>query len=383
MMRFLKFLFACTLLCSTYSLAFSQEKKTSGESQTLFIGTYSGAKSEGIYSMQFNPLNGKLGSLELAVKTENPSFLALDIPGNRVFCVNEIANFKGKKAGAVSSFNLKDNNKLELINQESSVGDGPCHLALSKNNTNLIAVNYGGGSTCMLPVDAKGNLSAASAFIQHEGVVKGKKLTPHAHSVQMSPDGKFAVVADLGLDKIFIHEMDEKSGKITPFKVPFLETAKGAGPRHMAFHPEGKHLFVVNESNSTVTVFRWQPEKSDFKTLISVSTLPKNFQGNNSTAEIVVHPNGKHVYASNRGHNSICTFNFNPEKETLEAMGHGKEKISTPRNFTFHPSGKWLLVGNQDTNSIAIFKVGSNGALSFFELVENIPTPVCLRFWIR
>ncbi len=382
-MRCIKFLFACTLLCGTFALGFSQENKPTGETQTLFIGTYSGPKSEGIYSMQFNPVSGKLSNLSLAAKSENPSFLALDTLGSRIFCVNEISAFKGKKAGAVSSFSLKDNNKLELISQESSVGDGPCHLALSKNKTNLVAVNYGGGSTCLLPVDEKGKLAPASDFIQHEGTFNGKKLTPHAHSVQMSPDGKFAVIADLGLDKIFIHEIDAKSGKFIPFKVPFLQTAKGAGPRHMAFHPEGKHLFVVNESNSTVTVFRWQPEKSDFKTLLSVSTLPTNFQGNNSTAEIVVHPNGKNVYASNRGHNSICVLNFNADKETLEASGHAKEKISTPRNFTIHPSGNWLLVGNQATNSISIFKVELNGGLTFSELVESIPTPVCLRFWIR
>jgi 6-phosphogluconolactonase len=363
----------------------SGESKADDGLQTLFIGTYTGPKSEGIYSMQFNPENGKLSNLSVAAKTESPSFLALDIPGKKLYCVNEVANFKGEKAGGVSSFTFKNDGKLELINQESSVGTGPCHLSISKDRTHIIAVNYGGGSTCMLPVDPMGKLSKASDFIQHKGsrIIKGKLETPHAHSVQISADGKYAVIADLGFDKIFIHAIDTKSGKLTPYKVPFLDNRPGAGPRHLAFHPSGKHLFVVNESNSTVTAFRWSPETNDFKTLASASTLPKDFKGNNSTAEIVVHPNGKTIYASNRGHNSICVFNFDSEKETLEATGHGAEKISTPRNFTLHPSGKWLLVGNQASNSIAVYKVGTDGALSFSELFQDIPNPICLRFWIQ
>ncbi|NBR04893.1 MAG: lactonase family protein [Planctomycetes bacterium] len=376
---------AAAMFLFASSIAIFGENKADKGLQTLFIGTYTGPKSEGIYSMQFNPENGKLSALSVAAKIESPSFLALDIPGKKLFCVNEVANFKGEKAGGISSFTLTADGKLDLINQESSVGTGPCHLSLSKDRTHLIAVNYGGGSTCMLPIDPMGKLSKASDFIQHQGsrMIKGKLEIPHAHSVQISADGKYAVIADLGFDKIFIHEIDTKSGKLTPFKVPFIETAPGAGPRHLAFHPSGKFLFVVNESNSTVTAFRWAPETSDFKNLASASTLPKDFKGNNSTAEIIVHPNGKTIYASNRGHNSICVFNFDSEKETLNATGHGAEKINTPRNFTLHPSGKWLLVGNQASNSIAVYKVGTDGALSFSELFQDIPNPVCLRFWIQ
>lgn len=382
---FIKISMAATLSLFGSMNTFSGEVASAGELQTLFIGTYTGPKSEGIYSMQFNPENGKLSGLSVAAKTESPSFLALDIPGKKLYCVNEVANFKGNKAGGISSFTLKTDGKLELINQESSVGTGPCHLSLSKDRTHIIAVNYGGGSTCMLPVDPMGMLSKASDFIQHKGsrMIKGKLETPHAHSVQISADGKFAVIADLGFDKIFIHEINTKSGKLTPYKVPFIETAPGAGPRHLAFHPAGKHLFAVNESNSTVTAFRWSPESNDFKNVATASTLPKDFKGNNSTAEIIVHPKGKTIYASNRGHNSICVFNFDSEKETLEAVGHAAEKINTPRNFTLHPSGKWLLVGNQASNSIAVYKVGTDGALSFSELFQDIPNPICLRFWIQ
>lgn len=381
----LKLLMVASMCLLASINAVSGQSKTEGGLQTLFIGTYTGPKSEGIYSVQFNPENGKLSNLTVAAKTESPSFLALDILGKKLYCVNEVSIFKGEKAGGVSSFTLKTDGKLELVNQESSVGTGPCHLSISKDRTHIIAVNYGGGSTCMLPVDPMGKLSKASDFIQHKGsrMIKGKLETPHAHSVQISADGKYAVIADLGFDKIFIHEIDTKSGKLTPFKVPFLETRPGAGPRHLAFHPSGKHLFVVNESNSTVTAFRWSPDTNDFKTLATASTLPKDFKGNNSTAEIVVHPNGKTIYASNRGHNSICVFDFDSEKETLKATGHGAEKISTPRNFTLHPSGKWLLVGNQASNSVAVYKVGTDGALSFSELFQDIPNPICLRFWIQ
>jgi 6-phosphogluconolactonase len=384
-MRCLKFLMVASLVLATSHQLFSGENKQDTGLQTMFIGTYTGPKSAGIYSMQFNPKNGKLSNLSVVAKTENPSFLALDIAGNKLYCVNEVANFKGDKAGGVSSFAVNPDSKLELINQESSVGTGPCHLSLTKNQDHLIAVNYGGGSTCILPVDQAGKLSKASDFIQHKGtrIIKGKLETPHAHSVQISPDGKYAVVADLGFDKIFIHEINTKTGKLIPHKVPFLETATGAGPRHMAFHPAGKHLFVVNESDSTVTAFRWSPEKNDFKNIATVSTLPKDFKGNNSTAEILVHPNGRAVYASNRGHNSIAVFKFDLEKETLESSGHGAEKISTPRNFTIHPSGKWLLVGNQASDSIAVYKIADDGALSFSEIFQDIPTPVCLRFWIK
>lgn len=348
--------------------------------ETLFIGTYTGPKSEGIYKTTFDAKTGTIGSLSVAAKTNSPSFLAVDPARKLLFCVNEVSAFQGKKTGSISAFKVLDNQNLSPINQTSSMGDGPCHLTVHPNGKHLLAANYGGGSLCLVGVANDGKLGETPAFVQLKGSGpnRGRQEAPHAHSAHFSPDGKIALIADLGTDKVHLFNLGQT---LTPFQPPFLSLDPGSGPRHMAFHPSGKFLFVVNELTSTVTVFRWNPGAKDFKKVASASTLPAGFTGNNSTAEIISSPDGKTVYASNRGHNSIAVFSFDAGREALELKGHGAEKINTPRNFVLHPSQKWLLVANQGSNSIATYKVAPDGALAFHSLTENIPTPVCLRFW--
>ena len=372
MKTFLIRLFLLSYAFSLPAVAFAQE--------TLFIGTYTGPKSVGIYKASFDPKTGKIGDLSVAGKTSSPSFIALDPSRKLLFCVNEIGDFQGKKTGGVSSFKVDENKNLSLISQSSSFGTYPCHLYLHPDGKSLLAANYGGGSFCRIQIAKDGKLSESPEGIQFQGTGpdRSRQEAPHAHSALIAPDGKTALIADLGTDKIHLYNLE---GKLAPSQPEALVLEPGSGPRHMAFHPSGKFLFVVNEMKSTVTAFRWNPSAGDFKRLLTVGTLPADFTGNNSTAEIIASADGKTVYASNRGHNSIAVFHFDPVKESLELKGHAAENINTPRNFTLHPSQKWLLVGNQGNNSIAVYKVNQDGSLTYHGLQKDIPTPVCLRFW--
>lgn len=368
-----------------YSIFFP---KLQAEEDTLYIGTYTGGKSQGIYRMAFDAEKGTLEGLALAAKTNSPSFLALDGESRRLYCVNEISNYQKKSAGSLGSFSVGKDFSLTAIGETSSMGAGPCHLSLHPNKHFLFAANYGGGSVCSIPIEASGRLGNAASFVQHKGTGpnKGRQEAPHAHSAVVSPDGNYLAVADLGLDKVLLYKVDQEKGTLAANQPPFLELSPGAGPRHMAFHPSGKFLFVVNEMDSTVTCFNWNPKQADFTKGQSVSTLPKGFKGNTSTAEIIAHPNGQAIYASNRGHNSIAVISFDALKGSMALIGNAGDKVNTPRNFTLHPDGKWLLVGNQGSDSISVFRVMGNdalGGLAFNGLVENVPSPVCLRFWPR
>jgi len=353
----------------------------------IYVGTYTrGTKSEGIYRLTFDPATGKLGEPALAAKTANPTFLALHPGGKHLYAVGEIADFgKDKKkggAGAINAFKVDDKGDLELLNQESSEGGGPCHVVVDKAGKNVLAANYGGGSACVLPILDGGKVGKAAGFVQHIGksVDKGRQEAPHAHSINLDAANKFAFVADLGLDKIMIYKFDGATGKITLNETPAVNTPEGGGPRHFAFHPNGKYAYVCNEMASTVTAMSYDAEAGKLETIHTVTTLPKATKGN-STAEVVVHPSGKFVYVSNRGHDSIAQFTVDEKTGKLTANGHQGDGIKVPRNFCLDPSGKWCLVASQDGDDVQVFKVdGTTGKLEVTGEKAKIVRPVCVRF---
>lgn len=350
----------------------------------VFIGTYTQKTSKGIYRCELDLATGKLSAPVLAAETVNPSFLALHPSGRFLYAVNEIGNFQGTKAGAVSAFALDPKTgELTFLNQQSTRGGGPCHLVVDRAGKNVLAANYGGGSVCVLPIGADGKLGEASAFIQHEGTGGDPKRQqgPHGHSINVDANNRFAVAADLGLDKLLIYRFDPAKGTLTPNDPAFTATAPAAGPRHFAFHPDGRHAYVINEMNSTVTALDYDPERGTLKPVQSLSTLPAEFQGGNSTAEVQVHPSGKFVYGSNRGHNSIAAFTVDPASGQLKPAGHQGEGIKTPRGFGIDPTGAYLLVGSQGGDRVLVFRIDpQSGQLQPTGQAAEVAVPVCVKF---
>jgi 6-phosphogluconolactonase len=357
----------CTLALGIVSLAAERAEATKFR---VYVGTYTGAKSKGVYLCELDTTSGKLTSKGLAGEATHPSFLAVHPNRKFLYAVGEVANVDGKKGGGVSAFAIDPaSGKLMLLNQQSSVGAGPCHLVVDKEGKNVLVANYGGGSVAALPIDADGKLRAASSFIQHKGssVNKSRQEGPHGHSINLDAANRFAFAADLGLDQVLVYRFDPATGKLTPNDPPFATVAPGSGPRHFAFHPNGKFAYVINEMLLTATAFAYDAERG--------------VKPGYSTAEVVVHPSGKFLYGSNRGHNSIAMFKIDPETGQLTFLGTAPTQGKTPRNFNIDPTGQFLLAANQDTDTIVVFRIDqATGKLTPTGERVEVPSPVCVRF---
>jgi 6-phosphogluconolactonase len=350
----------------------------------MYVGTYTRENSKGIYAWRFNAKDGSLKPLGLVAETVNPSFLAIH-PNNRyLYSVSEVANRNGQPGGAVSAFQMDTaTGKLTPLNTVSSGGMGPCYVSVDKTGKVLLVANYNNGSIAAVPIKADGSLAEPSATIQHSGssVDPKRQQGPHAHSIMPSPDNRFVLAADLGLDQLLVYRFNPDKGSLTPNDPPFGKLNGGAGPRHFAFHPGGRHVFVINEMQSTVTSFDYDKSKGALKEIATVSTLPKDFSGNNSTAEVLVHPNGKFLYGSNRGHDSIAVFSIDSSKATLTPVDHTSTQGRVPRNFRIDPTGRWLFAANQNAGGIVVFKLDpSTGKLTPAGQTLEVSAPVCIKF---
>lgn len=367
-----------------------EERSVTPDDTLVFVGTYTGADSKGIYlfkqkaSVAADAQQGALQPLGLAAETKSPSFLDIDADSGLVFAVSELDQFGGKPTGAVSAFAIDEaSSKLTLLNQQPSLGTGPCHVALDRERRHVLVANYGSGSVTVLPIGADGRLGTASDFHQHAGksVNPQRQEGPHAHCVTFDPAGRFVFVCDLGLDQILVYKFDAEHGKLTPNQPAFATVKPGAGPRHMAFRPDGRFAYVNNELDSTITVFAYDADRGLLRELQTMSTLPPDFDGENSTAEIAVHPSGKFVYVSNRGHNSIVAFAVDGARGTLSYIAHQSTGGKTPRNFELAPDGKFLIIANQDTNSLVVCQIDqSTGRLRPIGAPIESPRPVCIKF---
>jgi 6-phosphogluconolactonase len=356
----------------------------------VYVGTYTGPKSKGIYFFRLQTENLDVSQnitlvpLGLAAESRNPSFIELDIKRRLLFAVNEVNEFEGKPTGAVSAFSIDgDTGKLTLVNQQPSMGTGPCHLALDHERKHLLVANYGSGSVSVLPVASDGRLGAATDVVQHAGhsVNPDRQKGPHAHYVTVDPANRFALVCDLGLDKVLVYRFDAQRGKLTPNDPPFAQLKAGAGPRHLVFRPDGRFVYVANELNSTITALAFDGTAGRLAEFQTVSTLPEYFDGPNSVAEIGMHPSGKWIYVSNRGHDSVVLFTVDQATGRLtyvEEQGTGGRK---PRHFGIEPSAKHLAIGNQDSDTVLVCRIDAgNGRLKPSGVFASAPSPVCVKF---
>jgi 6-phosphogluconolactonase len=356
----------------------------------VYIGTYTGPKSKGIYLFRLQtenrevPQNITLVPLGVATETPSPSFLAVDMGRHLLFAVNEIDSFEGRASGAVSAFQIDPGTgKLTAINQRPSMGTGPCHLALDHFRKNLVVANYNSGSVAVLPISADGHLGEASDVVQHSGssVNPDRQKGPHAHCITFDPAYRFVFVCDLGLDKIMAYRLDEGKGKLTPGDPPFTPVKAGAGPRHMAFRPDGRFAYVINELNSTVTTFGYMTSTGRLHEIATVSSLPPHFEGNNSGAELTVHPSGRFLYASNRGNDTVVLFAIDPSKGTLTYVDEQGSGGKTPRHFGIDASAKYMVICNQNSdNMLACAIDGATGRLKPSGVLASAPSPVCALF---
>ena len=329
--------------------------------------------------LQLDTTTGALTLKHVVANVVNPTFLAIHPSKKFLYSVGEIGNFGGQKAGALNAFAIGADGNLSLLNQESSGGPGPCHVSIDKTGRNLLAANYSGGSVCVLPIKEDGHLGPATTFIQHKGTGPNAKRQegPHAHSINLDASNRYAFAADLGLDKVFIYEFDPAKGTLAPHGEGTL--APGAGPRHFAFHPNGKYAYVNAEMLSTVTAFAY--ENGSLKEIQTESTLPKDFKGNSSTAETQVSPDGKFLYVSNRGHDSIAIYSIDASTGKFACVGHQSTGGKTPRNFGIDPTGTFVLAANQGSDSVVVFKIDKEkGTLSETGHTIKVPKPVCVKF---
>lgn len=345
----------------------------------VWIGTYTTRGSEGIYSMTLDAKTGALSKPELAAKTGNPSFLALSPNKKNLYAVGE-----GSPEGSLVAFAVDAAaGKLTEINRQSAGGKGPCHLATDPAGKVLIAANYGDGTVPVLPINADGSLGAAKQVVRHEGSGPnaGRQKGPHAHGITFDPSGTLVFVPDLGIDLVKAYALDAGAAQLAPLPATDAKLTPGAGPRHFAFHPSLPFAFSINELTSDMTAFAWDAKAKTMKPVASASTLPAGFDGRNSTAELAVHPNGKFLYGSNRGHNSIVVFAIDQKSGALTPVHHIASGGKTPRCFALSPDGTWLLAAHQDSDDIFSFKVDpATGKLSETGSSIKIPAPVCVLF---
>ncbi len=349
----------------------------------VYIGTYSEGENGGIFQAILNPADGTLSEPKLAAQAVKPSFVAIHPSQKFLYAIGQAGIVDGKPVrGAVAYSIDAKTGMLTRLNAQSSEGAGPCHLTVDKAGRNVLMANYSGGSVSVLPIRPDGLLEPASAFIQHEGhsVDPRRQAGPHAHSINLDAANRFAFVADLGLDQMLVYEFSSDDGSLAPNTPPFTKVAPGAGPRHFAFHPTERFAYVINELDCTITVFAYDAKQGRLTVLESVPTLPAGFTEKNTTAEVVVHPSGKFVYGSNRGHDSIAAFRIDQQTGRLTPLGHTSTGGNTPRNFAIDPLGRFILAENQDSDSIIVLRIDpETGALEPTGSRVTVPSPVCVR----
>lgn len=346
----------------------------------VFVGTYTANnKSEGIYAFRMDPVTGAWTRISQNLpRLSNPSFLAIDSARHRLFSVSEVSD------GQVAALRYDpESGALTPLNQQPSVGKDPCHLSVEKNGRFLLVANYSSGTFSLLPVAADGSLRPPADTVQDQGTGpnKARQEGPHAHSINFDPSGKLAYGCDLGTDKIQIFRPDPKNNKLVANDPAFATIHPGGGPRHFAFHPKKRFAYAINELDCTVTAFTFDPKSGALTEIHSITTLPRPFQNGDSCADIHVSPDGKFLYGSNRGHDSIAIFAIDSATGKLSVVGHESTQGKTPRNFALDPTGTFLYAANQSTDSIVAFRVDQKtGKLTPTGQKIEVPSPVCIVF---
>ena len=356
----------------------------------VYFGTYTGEKStsKGIYVSRLEGASGVLTAPELVAETANPSYLAVHPAGKWVYAANEVRSFGDKETGSVSAFAVDGaTGRLSALNQESSGGRGAVHLIVDKAGHNVLVANYGGGSAAVLPIAPDGALKPATAFVQHtgSGFDKRRQSAPRAHSINLDPGNRFVYVPDLGLDKVMIYRFDGERGTMVANDPPFAQMRPGDGPRHFAFHPEGRFAYVINEMGLTITAFAADPQRGALSEVETVSTLRfgESAQEGFSTADVQVHPSGRFLYGSNRGHDTIVAFEIDRKSGKLRYVEHEPTQGNGPRAFGIDPTGRYLLAANQRSDSVVVFSIDAQtGRLTPTGHKITLGQPACVKFMV-
>jgi 6-phosphogluconolactonase len=354
------------------------------QSNLVFVGTYTRlGRSEGTYAFRQDPATGALTRLS-AVADVDPSFLAFDPTRRFLFAVSETKEYQGKEGGSVGSFLIdRETGKLTLLSRQATRGGDPCHLCTDPTGRFLLVANHEHGSVAVLPIDENGRLQPATDVRQHEGSgPQPSQQGPHAHFVAFDPPQQRVLVADKGIDKVMLYRLDTAIGRLVPHEPPFARLHGGAAPRHLAFHPNGRYVYVNGEADMTVTALAYDGERGLFEELHYVPTLPEGTTGEGfSTAQILVEPSGRFLYVSNRGHDSIAIFAIDQGTGRLRPVGHQATQGQTPRNFAIDPAGAFLYAANQNSDTIVHFRIErASGRLTPTGDVTAIGGPVCILF---
>ncbi|MHB8994484.1 MAG: lactonase family protein [Armatimonadota bacterium] len=339
----------------------------------VYVGTYTTRGSEGLYALELDGLTGELSRQGLLARVQNPSFLALHPRGPWLYAVGE-----QQDGGTVTALSLEG----EVLSRQSTVGKGPCHVGVDPLGEYLACANYGSGSVSLHPLREDGQVEAASDFVQHEGngPVADRQAGPHAHSTNFDPSGRFLIAADLGIDRLMVYGLDRNQRKLRSHVTGGVRVEPGSGPRHLSFHQNGKWAYLINELSNMLEAYHWDAEAGQLTPLQTISTLPAGYAGVSYCAKIRVHPSGRFVYGSNRGHNSLAIFRVDEASGLLEPLGYVSTEGDHPRHFTISPDGQWLLAGNMNSDNIVIFKVAAEGGLEAVGDPLPLPAPTCLLF---
>jgi len=385
---------ACALLLTVLFFACGSSFAKSSH-YILYVGTYTGPESKGIYAYSYDAVSGKLTSLGLAAETSNPSFLAVDASRKYLYAVNEGHNYKGENSGGVTAFSIDDRKtgKLTELDEVSSHGADPCYISFDRTGKYALVANYSGGTVAVFPLASDGRTGEASSVVKDAGALgpnKDRQEAPHAHFIEVSARNRFAYVADLGLDRVLIYKFDAAKGTLSSGEPPaaaadakdfFAATlAPGTGPRHIAFSSDGKFMYVLGELDSTVTVFA-NAANETYRSIQKISALPAGFSGHNNAAEIEIHPSGKFLYTSNRGDDSIAVFTVNRATGKLNFLQRISSGGNAPRHFAIDPTSTRLFVANQDSENIVEYDINTTtGRLKPVGEVGKVASAVCLVF---
>jgi 6-phosphogluconolactonase len=355
----------------------------SAAERTVYLGTYTNGASEGIYICRFDTATGALRRVG-ATKSVNPTFLTVDPSGRYLYSVNEVNQYEGKPTGAVSAYAVdRGSGALRLIDQQSSGGAGPAYVAVDRGRRFVLIANYAGGSAAVLPVRADGGLEAPRQVIQDtgSGANPRRQEKAHVHSVTLDPAERFALIADLGIDRLLVFHFDDRTGALTPAAEPWAQLPPGTGPRHLAFDPSGRHVYLVGELASNITAFHYDPATGALRGFQTESLLPPDFHGENTAADIHFTPDGRFLYASTRGHDSIAVFSVDRGTGRLTLVQHQPSGGKVPRNFGIDPSGRFLLAAHQSSGGVVTHRIDpATGRLSATGQVADIPSAVCVHF---
>ena len=355
-------------------------------SPLLYIGTYTKRGGQGIYLTRFDTTTGQIGEVTLAAEAPNPSFLALHPSQPILYAVNEMVENGVRGNGMVSAFAIDAaSGGLTFLNQQLTHGNSPCHLVVDATGSVVISANYSSGNVAVMPIGADGRLQAASQVVQHEGsgINARRQQGPRAHSVTIDQTNTFVYVCDLGIDKVMIYRLDTGNGKLIPNEAQnWARVTAGSGPRHFAFTPDRRFAYAINELDSTMNGFAFNAADGSLKDVCRLPTLPDGWDGSSHCADVHVHPSGRFLYGSNRGHDSIAIYAIDQQSGALTSLGFASTQGKTPRNFAIDPTGRWLLAANQDTDNIFVYAIDEKtGALTPNGQSAGASMPVCLTFY--